>query len=161
MEYSSELSCSWYYDGMYGFGGAASFLPSGYSSSQAPSTPSPLPATMDTSACKGTCAHVYTATHTHIHKHEMRLQVLKSKPSWVRLEVPGYIRMKEQVSQHVFQCEKLTFKHPHYTVHKCHMIKGEAFDKIPDEKKKDTVIYFKWSWTILKLWACHRRILSM
>lgn len=67
MEYSSELSCSWYYDGTFGFGGAASLLPSGYSSSQAPSTPSPLPATTDTSACKGTCAHVYTATHTHIY----------------------------------------------------------------------------------------------
>lgn len=145
MEYSSELSCSWYYDGMFGFGGAASSLPSGYSSSQAPSTPSPLPATMDTSACKGKCAHMYTATHTHIYT-SMR---------W------GCRSSSQNLPETVFQCEKLTFKHPHYTVHKCHMIKGEASDKIPDEKKKDTVVYFKWSWTILKLWACHRRILSV
>ena len=31
-----------------------------------------------------------------------------------------------------------------------HLIKKEASDKIPEEKKKDIVAYLKLSWTILK-----------
>ena len=44
----------------------------------------------------------------------------------------------------------LIFKHTHYAVHMLHLIKKEASDKIPEEKKKDIVAYLKLSWTILK-----------